>query len=184
MLIYSKLFTALKKRDVEVLFCFEPYDELVLLQLREFDRKHLTSVEKEMRQDSSADQSTDSETGKNKWNHFCVTALISRSSVGTAGLDSKATEDLITWLSATLSGRASKVKVTRKLESHPCVVTVEEMGAARHFVRTQSQSVPEEQRYKLLQPQLEINPKYDHFFISISFLVNNIIWWSCWLNLT
>lgn len=40
----------MKKRDVEVLFCFEPYDELVLLQLREFDRKHLTSVEKDMRQ--------------------------------------------------------------------------------------------------------------------------------------
>ncbi|XP_057375330.1 heat shock protein 75 kDa, mitochondrial-like [Daphnia carinata] len=137
----SAYFEALKKRDVEVLFCFEPYDELVLLQLREFDRKHLTSVEKEMRQESAADQSTDSETG-------------------TTGLDSKATEDLITWLSATLSGRAAKVKVTRKLESHPCVVTVEEMGAARHFVRTQSQSVPEEQRYKLLQPQLEINPKH------------------------
>jgi TNF receptor-associated protein 1 len=75
------------------------------------------------------------------------------------GLDSKATEEIITFLSATLSGRASKVKVTRKLESHPCVVTVEEMGAARHFVRTQSQAVPEEQRYKMLQPQLEINPK-------------------------
>lgn len=78
----------------------------------------------------------------------------------TTGLDSKSSDDLITWLSATLSGRAAKVKVTRKLESHPCVVTVEEMGAARHFVRTQSQAVPEEQRYQLLQPQLEINPKY------------------------
>jgi HSP90 family molecular chaperone len=74
-------------------------------------------------------------------------------------LDTKATDEIITFLSATLSGRASKVKVTHKLESHPCVVTVEEMGAARHFVRTQSQAVPEEQRYKMLQPQLEINPK-------------------------
>ena len=41
------------------------------------------------------------------------------------------------------------------------MVTVEEMGAARHFVRTQFQSIPEEQRYQMLQPQLEINPKYD-----------------------
>jgi len=40
------------------------------------------------------------------------------------------------------------------------VVTVEEMGAARHFVRTQFQSIPEEQRYQMLQPQLEINPKH------------------------
>lgn len=82
-------------------------------------------------------------------------------STDSTGLDSKSSDDLITWLSATLSGRAAKVKVTRKLESHPCVITVEEMGAARHFIRTQSQSVPEEQRYQLLQPQLEINPKYE-----------------------
>ncbi len=53
----------MKKRDVEVLFCFEPYDELVLLQLREFDRKQLTSVEKDMRQDSGADKSTDADAG-------------------------------------------------------------------------------------------------------------------------
>ena len=49
----------MKKRDVEVLFCFEPYDELVLLQLREFDRKHLTSVEKDMRQDSGPEKSAE-----------------------------------------------------------------------------------------------------------------------------
>ena len=75
-------------------------------------------------------------------------------------MNKEATDALISWLSATLDGKAAKVKVTRKLESHPCVVTVEEMGAARHFVRTQSQSVPEKQRYQLLQPQLEINSKY------------------------
>lgn len=83
--------------------------------------------------------------------------------LGKEGLDTKTTDDLITWLSGTLSGKAFKVKVTRKLESHPCVVTVEEMGAARHFVRTQSQNIPEEQRYQLLQPHFEINPKYDTF---------------------
>lgn len=49
----------MKKRDVEVLFCFEPYDELVLLQLREFDRKHLTSVEKDMRQSSGPEKSSE-----------------------------------------------------------------------------------------------------------------------------
>lgn len=54
----------MKKRDVEVLFCFEPYDELVLLQLREFDRKQLTSVEKDMRQDSNPEKTTDEKTGK------------------------------------------------------------------------------------------------------------------------
>lgn len=49
----------MKKRDVEVLFCFEPYDELVLLQLREFDRKQLTSVEKDMRQTDTTEKATE-----------------------------------------------------------------------------------------------------------------------------
>lgn len=47
----SPYFEALKQKDVEVLFCYEPYDELVLLQLRQFDRKNLVSVEKELYRD-------------------------------------------------------------------------------------------------------------------------------------
>jgi HSP90 family molecular chaperone len=55
----SPYFEALKKKDVEVLFCYEPYDELVLMQLRQFDGRNLTSVEKEMRQDKESDDLTD-----------------------------------------------------------------------------------------------------------------------------
>jgi TNF receptor-associated protein 1 len=46
----SPYYEALKEKNYEVLFCFQPYDEMVLLQMRQFDRKSLTSVEKEMRQ--------------------------------------------------------------------------------------------------------------------------------------
>lgn len=58
----SPYFEALKKKDVEILFCYEPYDELVLMQLQQFDKKKLTSVEKEMRQ-SAEDAPDDTETG-------------------------------------------------------------------------------------------------------------------------
>lgn len=51
----SPYFEALKQKNVEVLFCYEGHDELVLMQLRQFDRYALTSVEKEMRQDKEAD---------------------------------------------------------------------------------------------------------------------------------
>ena len=44
---------------MEVLFCYEPYDELVLMQLQRFDGRSLTSVEKEMRQDKETDDLTD-----------------------------------------------------------------------------------------------------------------------------
>jgi len=46
----SPYMEALKARNYEVLYCFQPYDEIVVLQLRQFSGKPLTSVEKEMRQ--------------------------------------------------------------------------------------------------------------------------------------
>lgn len=68
-------------------------------------------------------------------------------------------EELTKWLKDKLSGKACNVNATTRLENHPCVVTVEEMAAARHFIRTQSHQLSEERRYALLQPQFEINPK-------------------------
>lgn len=52
------------------------------------------------------------------------------------------------------------MKATTRLVEHPCVVTVENMASARHFIRTQGHQIPEENRYAILQPQLEINPKH------------------------
>nr|CAD7441695.1 unnamed protein product [Timema bartmani] len=69
-------------------------------------------------------------------------------------------ENLLPWLKKCLGGKVHTVKVTRRLDSHPCVITVEDMGAARHFLRMQSHQLTEENRYALLQPQLEINPSH------------------------
>lgn len=44
----SPYYESLKKRDVEVLFCYEMYDELVLLELKEFNNKQLVSIENDM----------------------------------------------------------------------------------------------------------------------------------------
>ena len=64
------------------------------------------------------------------------------------------------WMKTTLGNRCFSIKATPHLENHPCVITVEDMGAARHYIRTQFLSMPEETRYAILQPQLEINPRY------------------------
>merc|ERR1719445_1356162 len=64
--------------------------------------------------------------------------------------------DLTDWVKVTLGQKAAKVKTTSKLESHPCVVTVEEMAAARHFIKTQGANFSEEQRFTILQPQFEM----------------------------
>ncbi|XP_037952088.1 heat shock protein 75 kDa, mitochondrial-like [Teleopsis dalmanni] len=135
----SPYYESLKKRGVEVLFCYEQYDELVLLQLRQFQGKNLVSVEKEMRENKSDESITD---------------------YGEDSLRPTEATELSNWLSNKLSGKVVNVKVTTRLDNHPCVITVEEMGAARHFIRTQSHQLPEENRYQILQPQLEINPKH------------------------
>ncbi|XP_071452756.1 heat shock protein 75 kDa, mitochondrial [Hetaerina americana] len=135
----SPYYEALRQKDVEVLFCYEPHDELVLMQLREFDRHPLTSIEKEMRQDKEKEDLTD---------------------LGSDSLARSEVESLTTWLKNSLTGKVHSVTVTRRLDSHPCVITVEEMAAARHFIRTQSQQLTEESRFALLQPRLEINTRH------------------------
>ncbi|KAJ9599042.1 hypothetical protein L9F63_010499, partial [Diploptera punctata] len=135
----SPYYEALKRKEVEVLFCYEPYDELVLMQLQRFDGRNLTSVEKEMRQDKEPDDLTD---------------------LGEDSLKRSEVEALIPWMKTTLGSKVQNVRVTKRLDAHPCVVTVEEMAAARHFIRTQSHLMDEESRYALLRPQLEINPRH------------------------
>ncbi|KAF4518739.1 hypothetical protein B566_EDAN006142 [Ephemera danica] len=136
----SPYFEAVRQRNVEVLFCYEPYDELVLMQLRQFDNHSLSSIEREMRKDRETSEDL--------------------KDLGPDSLSPISLEKLQKWMRGQLAGRAHSVTVTQRLDSHPCVVTVEEMAAARHFVRTQSHQLTEEARYSLLQPRLEINPKH------------------------
>jgi len=59
-----------------------------------------------------------------------------------------------------LDKKAYDIKMTNRLESHPCVVTVQDMASARHFIRIQSHQMNEEMRYSMLQPRFEINPNH------------------------
>lgn len=51
------------------------------------------------------------------------------------------------------------LQVTFRLDTHPAMITVLEMGAARHFLRMQQLAKTQEERAQLLQPTLEINPR-------------------------
>merc|ERR1712059_166848 len=106
-------------------------------QLQQFDKKTVTSVEKEMRSGPAEETIVTDDT-----------------------LELKEQTELTDWVKVTLGQKAAKIKTTSKLESHPCVVTVEEMAAARHFIKTQGTNFSEEQRYNILQPQFEINPSH------------------------
>ncbi|XP_014233658.1 heat shock protein 75 kDa, mitochondrial [Trichogramma pretiosum] len=131
----SPYYESFKKRNLEVLFCYEPYDELVLMHLRRFKSFDVISVEKEM--------------------HENVDEKDQPKIVNEAEIN-----DLISFLKLTLKNKAYDVKVTNRLENHPCVVTVQDMAAARHFIRTKSHQFNEDMRYSLLHPRLEINPNH------------------------
>lgn len=53
----------------------------------------------------------------------------------------------------------AEIKSTGRLSTHPAIVQIEEMGAARHFVRTQHELTPD-QRYMLLKPKLEVSLRH------------------------
>ncbi|KAH0632086.1 hypothetical protein JD844_020149 [Phrynosoma platyrhinos] len=53
--------------------------------------------------------------------------------------------------------RKKDAEVTPRLDTHPAMVTVLEMGAARHFLRIQQLAKTSEERAQILQPTLEIN---------------------------
>ncbi|XP_022114520.2 heat shock protein 75 kDa, mitochondrial [Pieris rapae] len=135
----SPYYESLKKRDVEVLFCYEMYDELVLLELKEFNGRNLVSVENDMQKDPAGSSDT---------------------IIGSDDLQQTQVNDLISYLKSHLTGKVFEVRTTQKLDSHPCVIIVPEMAAARHFIRTQAQNLSEENRFALLRPQLEINAKH------------------------
>ena len=59
----SPYLEALKKKELEVLYLYEPYDELVLMNLGQFDKKFLKSIENEIADDKE-DTDTVDEKGK------------------------------------------------------------------------------------------------------------------------
>jgi len=57
----SPYMEAMRQQDVDVLFCYEPYDELVLMNLAQFDRKNLKSIENEVTNEAPASTKTQPE---------------------------------------------------------------------------------------------------------------------------
>lgn len=75
----------------------------------------------------------------------------------TDSINKEEIDGLIAYMKTVLANKAFDIKTTNRLESHPCVITVQDMASARHFLRTQGQQLDDQMRYNLLQPRLEIN---------------------------
>ncbi|XP_023666551.1 heat shock protein 75 kDa, mitochondrial [Paramormyrops kingsleyae] len=135
----SPYFEAMKKKEMEVLFCYEQFDELTLLHLRDFDKKKLISVETDIVVDHYKEEKFED------------------SKPASERLTEEQSNDLMAWMRNVLGQRVTNIKVTPRLDTHPAMITVLEMGAARHFLRTQQLAKSSEERAQILQPTLEIN---------------------------
>uniref|UniRef100_A0A914V7R3 Heat shock protein 75 kDa, mitochondrial n=1 Tax=Plectus sambesii TaxID=2011161 RepID=A0A914V7R3_9BILA len=131
----SPYYEAVKSRNMEVLFVYEPHDELVFLALPQFQMKQTQSVEKWMQ---SAEMS-------HKEDENVVETM--RDS------DKKA---FLKWVQLTLgSVRVANIKSTSRTSNYPAVVTVADMGAARHFLRIGQ--IKDKEHLMLLKPTFEVN---------------------------
>jgi TNF receptor-associated protein 1 len=139
----SPYYESMKRKNAEVLFCYDPYDEITLIQLNQYDRKNLTSVEKGLQQDAKTDTDT--------------------TPAAEGELSDSESKQLMSWIQENLgTNKVHEIKITRKLETHPCLISVPEMSQARYFLQTQSTqlNLTEDQKYMMLKPTLEINPNH------------------------
>lgn len=138
----SPYMEAIKDKDVDVLFCYEQYDDLTMLQLGQYDRKKLKSVENAVQEDQSDSGKVD-ETNPDTLSQADADAMAS-------------------WLKDRVLGeRVKDVKISSRLTTHPVVVTIPELGAVRHFLQTSMQKIPEEEKWRLMQTTFEVNPSHD-----------------------
>nr|XP_033819537.1 heat shock protein 75 kDa, mitochondrial isoform X2 [Geotrypetes seraphini] len=89
---HSPYYEAMKQKDMEVLFCYEQFDELTLLHMREFGKKKLISVETDIVVDHYKEES------------------FQDSRPATERLSEKETEDLLAWMRNGLGTRVTNIK--------------------------------------------------------------------------
>ncbi|XP_002123045.2 heat shock protein 75 kDa, mitochondrial-like [Ciona intestinalis] len=140
----SPYFESLKNSGREVLFCYDPYDEVTLLQLKTYSGKQLFSLENEVVANSYQNEKDTTPKAD-----------------GELTMSDSQSKELTDWAKASLDLKVTDVKVTDKLDKHPAMVTVWEMGSVRHFLKSQYLTDPkglsESERTALFKPTLQLN---------------------------
>ncbi len=125
-----------KSRNLEVIFCYEPVDEYVMSNVREFDGKKLTGAD---RADVKlADLAANADDG---------------------ALDGEALTALTTWIKETLGERVDEVKVSGRLVDSPAIALNSDGAMSPHMrrmMRAMSKDAPEPP----VRVNLEINPRH------------------------
>ncbi|KIH55687.1 Hsp90 protein [Ancylostoma duodenale] len=133
----SPYYELVRSQNKEVLFLYEPADEVVFLALHQFNMKPLVGVEKWAESAASKGEDKDKAEGK----QF-------------RDVDKK---ELLDWIKTTLgSVKVFDIAGNHRPSEHPVMLTIKhEMGAARHLLRTGE--IKDMEHLVFLQPCLHVN---------------------------
>ncbi|PIO69511.1 hypothetical protein TELCIR_08657 [Teladorsagia circumcincta] len=131
----SPYYELIKSQNKEVLFLYEPADEVVFLSLGQFQMKSLVGVEK------WAESAASTDTEKADTKQF-------------RDINKK---ELLDWIKTTLgSVKVYDISGNHRPSEHPVMLTIKhEMGAARHLLRTGE--IKDMEHLVFLQPCLHVN---------------------------
>lgn len=96
MAMSSPYFEAIRQKDYEILFLYEPYDEMILLQLNQFKSKALSGIEQENLVDKNKDD-----------------LIIEGDARSLSNIEAQELKD---WFKSTLSNKIKYVKVNFQID--------------------------------------------------------------------
>jgi TNF receptor-associated protein 1 len=144
----SPYYGVFKSKGMEVLLCYDTYDDMLLMNLNNFNGKPIKSAEQAAA--SIEDKQSVSDTGDAKY---------------------QAVENLASWATNELSERAESVTISSNLTDYPAMVTGDSLGMLRYYQRqakmsqaTNDGTNQETQMLKMMmgsmKPKLLLNPKH------------------------
>ena len=134
-IINSPFLEQLKKRDIEVLFMFEPLDEYVTTQLKDYNNHKLICITKE-KLELDEDDKESFESVKSSFEKVCV------------------------FMKEVLGDDVEKVVVSNRLDSSPCVLVTTEYSMTSNMQRIMKAQAlgSRDMGYMMNKKILEINP--------------------------
>lgn len=143
----SPYYEIFKRKNIEVLFLYNPVDDFVMTNVREYKGKKFVSVEN-AEIDLNVDK-TEEETKK-------------EGDAPVTGLSDAAAAELASWMKTSLGDKVKDVKITRRLVSSPAIVTDSNNAGYRRMVKLMQAARGDINGLMPLEPLvLEVNPNHD-----------------------
>jgi len=141
--VSSPYFEAFKKAGIEVLFCYNDHDEIVLANLARFGDKQLKSIEVVEPPKELIEKMEEKKEGEEK----------DKEEASTPSMSEDESKELTSWMKESLGKRVSDVQATERLVDSPAIISDHDNAVTRKLMRMsefKSMGVTQPAGYKLL----------------------------------